>query len=240
MLNAAIYDEAQPYRGHYFTGEILIDGVSLGSESDQGATWYNDEFSMPAHSVTLSAVQEETEDLTVDLYENPKVEIPVEAFSQLNRNVKMTYDDESDLNLIDLNNSGTPDVGLSIVSEYDGDEIVADHCYAELLQGADAVGVYPYHFTQNTDRFATVSFKTSADPVSTYMRGDADGDGTISILDVTAIQRKLADYSVPSFNEKAANLDGNGLSILDATRIQRYLAEYADPYHIGEIVSYDA
>lgn len=70
-----------------------------------------------------------------------------------------------------------------------------------------------------------------------YVRGDADGDGTVTILDATAIQRKLADLSVSSFNEKAADVDGDGLNILDATRIQRKLAAFADPYHIGETVS---
>ena len=72
---------------------------------------------------------------------------------------------------------------------------------------------------------------------SGYMRGDADGDGSVSITDATVIQRKLAQLPVSAFNEKAADVDGNGLDITDATKIQRYLAEYSDPYHIGETVS---
>lgn len=77
----------------------------------------------------------------------------------------------------------------------------------------------------------------SAAAESSYIRGDADSDGTVSILDATVIQRKLALLSVASFNEKAADVDGDGLNILDATRIQRKLAEFTDPYHIGETVS---
>ncbi len=68
----------------------------------------------------------------------------------------------------------------------------------------------------------------------TYIIGDADGDGFVRILDVTMIQRVLADIPVESFDEKAADVDGDGLDIIDATKIQRYLAQFDDPYHIGE------
>ena len=70
-----------------------------------------------------------------------------------------------------------------------------------------------------------------------YLRGDADNDGEISILDATVIQRKLVNISVQSFHEKAADVDGNGLDITDATLIRRYMAAMNDPYHIGELVS---
>lgn len=79
----------------------------------------------------------------------------------------------------------------------------------------------------------------SAAAGSSYIRGDADGDGTVTILDATVIQRRLAELSVSSFNEKGADVDGDGLDITDATKIQRKLAEFADPYHIGEIVNDD-
>lgn len=72
---------------------------------------------------------------------------------------------------------------------------------------------------------------------TSYIRGDADNDGKVTVLDATAIQRKLAALSVSSFNEKAADVDGNGLDILDATSIQRWLASYADAYQIGETVT---
>ena len=64
--------------------------------------------------------------------------------------------------------------------------------------------------------------------------GDADGDGEVTILDATAIQRKLVEMSVSAFNENAADVDGNGLDITDATWIQRHLAELYVPYPIGE------
>lgn len=65
--------------------------------------------------------------------------------------------------------------------------------------------------------------------------GDADGDGTVSITDVTAIQLHLADYEqITAENFRSADVDGNGkIEIADASAIQRYLAEYDDSYGIG-------
>ena len=77
---------------------------------------------------------------------------------------------------------------------------------------------------------------TDAEPAS-YIKGDADGDGKLTILDATAIQRTLAALPVKSFHEKAADVNGNGLDILDATGIQRYLVGFSDPYHIGERIT---
>ena len=59
-----------------------------------------------------------------------------------------------------------------------------------------------------------------------FIPGDADGDGEVTILDATAVQRFLADLNVESFYEKAADYDRDGeVTILDATAIQRLLAE---------------
>ena len=57
--------------------------------------------------------------------------------------------------------------------------------------------------------------------------GDADGDGEVTILDATVIQRHLADIPIPfEFNEAVADVDGeNGVTIIDATTIQRWLAD---------------
>lgn len=77
-------------------------------------------------------------------------------------------------------------------------------------------------------------------PVSaagSYLRGDADGDGTVTIMDATVIQRRLAEIPTPSFDERAADVDGDGLNITDATWIQWYLAEFDNIYHINEMVT---
>ena len=67
--------------------------------------------------------------------------------------------------------------------------------------------------------------------------GDADNDGVVSILDVTAIQRKLANLSVESFNPDVTDTDGDGqFSILDATYIQMYLANLPSNENIGKLI----
>ncbi len=57
------------------------------------------------------------------------------------------------------------------------------------------------------------------------IRGDADGDGKVTVVDATAIQRMLASIPMAFFDEEAADCDGDEkVTILDATDIQRYLA----------------
>ena len=69
-----------------------------------------------------------------------------------------------------------------------------------------------------------------------YLIGDADGNGKITIADVTKLQRVLAEFESDKDGTIArrCDVDGGGLSISDATAIQRYLAEYDDQYNIGD------
>lgn len=87
----------------------------------------------------------------------------------------------------------------------------------------------------------TSAVSIAANAVNTdtnYLRGDADGDGVVTISDVTAIQRHLADLKQLSGADlRAADVGCDGLDITDATKIQRYLAEFEDSYHIGEWVN---
>ncbi len=66
------------------------------------------------------------------------------------------------------------------------------------------------------------------------LRGDADGDGAVTVLDATAIQRRLVGFTTDRFVAAAADVTGNGLDILDATAIQRYLAGFENTCDIGE------
>ena len=69
---------------------------------------------------------------------------------------------------------------------------------------------------------------------SPMLLGDVDGDGTVTILDATAIQRYLAALPT-TFIETAADADGDGgVTILDATAIQRWLASMNAPKGIGQ------
>ena len=81
------------------------------------------------------------------------------------------------------------------------------------------------------------SFSLLDVPAAGYLLGDADGDGAVTILDATAIQRTLVSLPVKAFVEKAADVDRDGVSILDATRIQRFLAEIDNPYDIGSFIA---
>ena len=68
--------------------------------------------------------------------------------------------------------------------------------------------------------------------------GDADGDGEITILDATVIQRYLASFAVPhpDITVKCGDVNGDGLDIIDATLIQRYLTSFPVYYPIGEAI----
>ena len=82
-----------------------------------------------------------------------------------------------------------------------------------------------------------VSMILPVSAASSYLRGDADGDGVVTIRDATTIQRRLVEIPTPSFDERAADVDGNGLDITDATKIQQYLAEYENIYNINKLVT---
>lgn len=69
--------------------------------------------------------------------------------------------------------------------------------------------------------------------------GDANGDGSVNINDVTTIQRHLAELETLEgiyLHAADANQDGT-VDIADATIIQMYLAEYEMEYPIGKIMT---
>ena len=68
--------------------------------------------------------------------------------------------------------------------------------------------------------------------------GDVDGDGSVSVVDVTYIQRMLADLEIPFYVEKeVCDVDGDEeVTIIDATYIQRWMAGLTSPEGIGKPV----
>lgn len=74
----------------------------------------------------------------------------------------------------------------------------------------------------------------------TFMLGDADGDGMVTILDATKIQRILVDLDTDDDGMITLRslVDGaDTLNIMHATKIQRWIAGFKTDDPIGEIVT---
>lgn len=89
------------------------------------------------------------------------------------------------------------------------------------------------HFERKTSNILTFIVENNA------ILGDTDGDGEITISDVTMLQRFLAELSIPTTEEQmmCGDVDNSGeLEVSDATVIQRYLADMTIPYEIGKVI----
>ena len=72
----------------------------------------------------------------------------------------------------------------------------------------------------------------------TFILGDADGDGFITVVDATKIQRVLVELDEdPDGMIALRAADGELLNITHATAIQRYLADYSVSKPIGTKVT---
>ena len=73
-----------------------------------------------------------------------------------------------------------------------------------------------------------------------YLRGDADGNGIIDVIDATTIQRSLSNIPLPTVDgylTLRAALSNDELSVTDATIIQRFLVSEDDnPYEIDNTI----
>lgn len=114
------------------------------------------------------------------------------------------------------------------------------------LNRVDGDGTNGYYVIDYIDDNGYVHTKYKSDIINLLKRheglllvlGDSDGDGSVTILDATAIQRKLASLQTISFDEKTADADGDGeLTILDATAIQRHLASLPTNENIGKPIA---
>ena len=112
-------------------------------------------------------------------------------------------------------------------------------------------GEYPVATLSNADTSLTAGAddptqapteKPTEKPVGRpILRGDADQDTIVSILDATMMQRHLADIKALSADGLlAADIDGDKeFDSTDVTRLQRYLAGMGNPYHVNEIFYVD-
>ncbi len=80
-------------------------------------------------------------------------------------------------------------------------------------------------YTEHTCTICGYSYIDTFMDYAEIILGDVDIDCKVTILDATAIQRKLASLTTQLLNFTAADTDKDGeVTILDATAIQRYLA----------------
>lgn len=154
------------------------------------------------------------------------------------------------------------DVGALVFPVVNFDYQTSTHLILDLTEGAHEIVVkfdknnyYDFNMSQDTHTYGQEQFNPDnttqydyfvldyvstgadqpVDPPVTYLHGDADASGDITILDATVIQRNLAKLANKTFDAVAAEVDGDGdISILDATYIQRHLAKLENPHGIGE------
>ena len=80
------------------------------------------------------------------------------------------------------------------------------------------------------------STQTTNERKTSCLLGDANEDGAVTVSDVTAIQRKIAGFSIAPFNTFTADVDKNGaVTIQDATFIQYNLADLPSPLDDGKL-----
>ena len=149
--------------------------------------------------------------------------------------------------LLPVNDSDSTDSGKKVIESLD---TLLDWCeedpvdtwemrrndLTESVQGNRNVFIdYPEFAWQLFGREVPADMPTPSGGSEERLLGDADADGTVTSVDVTTIQRKLASVSVIAFDEIAADVDADeSVTILDATFIQRHLAKIDQPYAIGE------
>ena len=107
--------------------------------------------------------------------------------------------------------------------------VVKDNSYTFTVRGLDSSNSFVTDFNRDG---VTVAFTPDTDK---YLLGDTDMDGTVTIMDSTHIQRKLAELKTDEYKyiDYLGDSDNDGLNITDATRIQRYIADIPIPYHVG-------
>lgn len=84
----------------------------------------------------------------------------------------------------------------------------------------------------------TYTFPALPNTTPGVLLGDVDGDGFVNIFDASAIQKRIANAAVSTFNVQAADVDGDGeITIFDASLIQKFLAGIPVIYPINEPLS---
>ena len=86
---------------------------------------------------------------------------------------------------------------------------------------------------------AVREYSVTVSPVSEYILGDTDGDGNVTIVDATMIQRYDAQMITLSKSAlKRSDVDrDDDVNIIDVTFIQRWLVDLPSKKEIGTVIS---
>ena len=146
-----------------------------------------------------------------------------------------TVSRSSDTGEPDSTGSGQVNFTVVLKDGYTLSDVSASGAYKNLKDMGDNT----YRITKITGG-VTVLISTVKNEASSYLLGDADGNGDVDTVDATIVQRVATMISVPYSEEQlmCADVDGDGvLTIVDATLIQRYIVHLTVPYPIGELVN---
>ena len=159
-------------------------------------------------------------------------------------NMTMTFDDSYPTDWFTLAVSGETANSASLTMVDDGYILFSDNLKnvnvhannmdnsASTTFSTDYDSVFIYEIDENTiglkvDTDGNGTYETEL-PTNTFQIGDTDGDGNITISDVTEIQRHLAEL-IHFTDDQLILADTNGdgkVDIGDATHLQKYLAEF--------------
>ncbi len=115
----------------------------------------------------------------------------------------------------------------TIVVKYDK----ANHFDSNMSQDTHTYGSEQYRPDNNVqyDYFVLDKADNICTGSETYLVGDANGDGEVTVTDATYIQMSVAKINTPALDEVAGDVTGDGeLAVADATYIQRFVAKYDD------------
>ena len=133
----------------------------------------------------------------------------------------------------------TGNVWLDEVNKYSSSNYLINSTTTSCTFTPQKAGEYTLTVS-STDYYKEYAEKTINFKVSDMVYGDADGNGTINVIDATVAQRYLASIiTTDEIYLDLADCDKSShVNITDATIIQRYVAQLSGTENVGKLVDY--
>ena len=177
-------------------------------------------------------------DVNINLVSTQKPSL--ERWEQTDKGILLSFVDPitpDSLNITLTNPDGSLSPGIIHYDEEKSldDETLVKNCILELPSDHQD-GKYLLTINSAKTYAGVVGDITQSIVIGKGILGDVDGDGEVTIIDATYIQRKLASIPIPfEFDDNAADTDGDSsVTIIDATYIQRWLASLTSNDNIGK------